>query len=285
MKYADGMAKLPGGQFVMGSDRHYPEERPARPVEVGPFRIDRHLVTNVAFARFVTATGYVTIAERPIEPNEYPHVHPAVLEPGSTVFKQTSAASHRDRWWHYVPGAHWRRPDGDSAAQPCHPVVHIAYPDALAYAAWVGKVLPAEAEWEYAACGGNSEFAWGDELTPDGVHMANLWQGYFPSENLAEDGYTNTSPVGSFPPNAHGIFDMIGNVWEWTADRYFPPANRRPCCGPNAQGFDGVQHVIKGGSHLCAPNYCRRYRPAARQGQSIDTGTSHLGFRCLVRIR
>ena len=283
MKLDADTVALPGGRFIMGSDRHYPEERPARPAEVGPFRIDRTPVTTAAFACFVSATGYITVAETAPDPRNYPHANPALLTPGSTVFRPNLAARHWGDWWDFTPGAQWRTPDGQAQAEPDHPAVHIAYPDALAYATWAGKSLPTEIEWEYAAHGGHAEYAWGHKLTPDGVHMANIWQGRFPAENLVEDGYLGTSPVARFPPNAYGLFDMIGNVWEWTKDPYHLPDAPRPCCGIGAGNLSSRKHVIKGGSHLCAPNYCRRYRPAARQPQTIDTGTSHLGFRCVVR--
>ena len=274
---------LSGGSFIAGSDHHYPEERPARPVRVGPFRIAPGPVTNREFAAFVAATGYRTVAEQPPEPADYPGAHPASLEPGSLVFTPpTPGARLRGwgDWWRFVPGAHWRLPDGANPyAGPDHPVVHIAHADAEAYAAWSGGRLPTEAEWEYAAWGGRSgsEYAWGNEFAPNGVHMANTWQGEFPWDNAAADGWTGTSPSGSYPANGFGLVDMVGNVWEWTADPWREPGMRRSCCAP---GNGIVRRVIKGGSHLCAPNYCRRYRPAARQGQAVDSGTSHLGFRC-----
>jgi formylglycine-generating enzyme required for sulfatase activity len=229
-----------------------------------------------------------------------------MLKPGSLVFTPSHPVDLRDwsQWWRFEFGADWRHPfgRGKPRALPDHPVVHIAYQDAEAYANWAGKELPAEAEWEFAAQGGldGAEFAWGDELTPGGRHMANTWQGAFPRENLATDGYPRTSPVTAFPPNAYGVQDMIGNVWEWTADWFSPRHTAdasKPCCipenprgGPQAGSCDPCQpssriprKVVKGGSHLCAPNYCRRYRPAGRHAQQIDSGMGHIGFRCVVR--
>jgi formylglycine-generating enzyme len=303
------MVPIPGGQFSMGSDRHYPEEAPAHRVKVTPFRIDRTPVTNAQFRRFVEATGYVTVAEVPPDPKDYPGALPHMLKPGSLVFTPPGHVTDlRDwsQWWRFESGADWRHPLGRGPqrpkAQDNHPVVHIAFRDAEAYATWAGKQLPTEAEWEFAARGGldGAEFAWGDELTPGGRHMANIWQGIFPLQNLAEDGYARTSPVSAFPPNAYGLYDMIGNVWEWTADWFSQRHTADPqkaCCipenprgGPQAASHDPrtpsiriPRKVVKGGSHLCAPNYCRRYRPAARHAQPIDTGMSHVGFRCILR--
>jgi len=213
----------------MGSDRHYPEEAPAHQVSVGGFWIDRHTVTNAEFARFVHKTGHVTVAERPPDPADYPGARPELLVPASTVFRSTPDRvdlADRYNWWAYVPGAGWR-PQGPGSTvrnKPDHPVVHLAWADVGAYAAWAGKQLPTEAEWEFAARGGleGAEFAWGDELTPDGRWMANTWQGEFPVENLGLDGHAGTAPVGRFPPNGYGLLDMIGNVWEWTTDWYSP---------------------------------------------------------------
>jgi len=302
------MVAIQGGTFLMGSDQHYPEEAPAHRLTVSPFLIDRTPVTNRQFRQFVEATGYVTVAEKAPDPKDYPGALPHMLKPGSLVFTPPRhAVDLRDwsQWWRFTFGACWHRPYGgrqSGRGLGDHPVVHIALQDAEAYAAWSGKELPTEAEWEYAARGGidGTEFAWGDELTPGGRHMANTWQGQFPRENLAADGYTRTSPVGAFPPNGYGLFDMIGNVWEWTADWFsarHAPAS--PCCIPTnprssreADSYDGCdpvnrisRKVVKGGSHLCAPNYCRRYRPAARHAQPIDTGMSHVGFRCVIRAQ
>lgn len=303
-----GMVWLPGGTFRMGSDAHYPEEAPAHRARVGGFWIDRHQVTNRQFAEFVRRTGHVTVAETAPDPAEYPGADPSLLVPASVVFvRPPRRVDLRDvrNWWQLLPGADWRRPYGpgsDLRGLDDHPVVHVAWADVAAYAAWAGGDLPTEAEWEYAASGGATEpaeYAWGDELTPGGRHLANVWQGEFPVLNLAADGYETTAPVGSFPPNAFGLHDMIGNVWEWTSDWYGPhgTAGRDACCAPvNPRGggeqasYDPAtpavripRRVMKGGSFLCAPNYCRRYRPAARMPQAVDTSTCHLGFRLVVR--
>jgi sulfatase modifying factor 1 len=297
---AKEMAWIPGGTFRMGSDDHYPEEAPAHDAEVDGFWIDRHPVTNLEFKRFVKATGHVTSAERAPDPADYPDAKPELLVPASVVFRPTTGPvdlTDHYNWWTYIPGADWRHPEGPESSlrgRERHPVVHMAHEDAEAYARWAGKELPTETEWEYAARGGldGAEYAWGDELTPKGRHMTNAWQGEFPWQNLLNDGYERTSPVGSFPANGYGLVDMTGNVWEWTSDWYAGYGNGdSPCCGANLREGSlspedpaGIpRKVMKGGSHLCAPNYCRRYRPAARMAQPIDTSTSHLGFRCIVR--
>jgi sulfatase modifying factor 1 len=302
------MSWIPGGTFRMGSADFYPEERPVHRVTVDGFWMDRHPVTVETFRRFVKATGYVTVAERPLDPADYPEADAALLVPGSLVFfRPAGPVSLRDyrNWWSYVPGANWRHPRGpsrDDRGRERHPVTHVVYEDAAAYAAWAGKELPTEAEWEYAARGGldGAVFAWGDEFAPGGRMMANTWQGEFPWQNLLTDGYEGTSPAGSFPANGYGLYDMTGNVWEWTGDSFSPrhPADAaHACCIPRnprvttshqvrpatEPGSDFPRRVIKGGSHLCAPNYCLRYRPAARQAQAVDSATSHLGFRCVVR--
>jgi sulfatase modifying factor 1 len=286
----------------MGSDDHYPEEAPAHDAEVEGFWIDRHPVTNLEFTRFVKATGHVTSAERAPDPADYPDAKPELLVPASVVFQPTTGPvdlSDHYNWWTYIPGADWRHPEGPESTlhgRERHPVVHIAYEDAEAYARWAGKGLPSEAEWEYAARGGldAAEFAWGNEFTPKGRHMTNTWQGEFPWQNLLSDGYERTSPVGSFPANGYGLVDMTGNVWEWTSDWFAGYGNGdSPCCGTEARQAsldpedpaEIPRKVMKGGSHLCAPNYCRRYRPAARMAQPVDTSTSHLGFRCIVRAK
>jgi formylglycine-generating enzyme len=290
----DSMIWIPGGRFVIGSNKFYREERPARMESVGGFWIDAHPVTNAEFCRFVRATGYLTTAERYPDPASYPDADPALLVPGSSVFtKPASPVGLRDyrQWWAYVPGASWRRPEGPQSnveARLDHPVVHISFEDATAYAAWAGKALPTEPEWEFAARGGldDATYAWGEEFSPQGRVMANTWQGRFPFENLAEDGFEGTSPVGAFPANAFGLYDMIGNVWEWTASAYELPraAGEKPsCCQAKERDDHAASRVVKGGSHLCAPNYCFRYRPAARQGQTPDTSTTHIGFRCVRR--
>ncbi|WP_111647296.1 formylglycine-generating enzyme family protein [Actinoplanes lutulentus] len=300
------MIWIPGGTFQMGSDGHYPEEAPVHTVSVDGFWIDRTTVTNRQFGRFVAKTGYVTEAERSPDPADYPGARPELLVPASTVFV---APAHRVdmsnpyNWWTYVPGADWRHPQGPGSSikkRPDHPVVHVTWADVQAYARWAGKQLPSEAEWEFAARGGldGAPYAWGDTFNPDGRWMANTWQGEFPYLNTMDDGHRGTAPVGSFPPNGYGLLDMIGNVWEWTDDWY--QAHRVPshaCCAvdnprggdraashdPSTPGVSIARKVMKGGSHLCSPNYCRRYRPAARMPQPVDTATSHLGFRCIVR--
>ncbi|MBX3159057.1 MAG: formylglycine-generating enzyme family protein [Deltaproteobacteria bacterium] len=300
------MVRIPRGTFAMGSDRHYPEEAPAHEVTVDAFWIDACPVTNAQFRAFVAATRYVTSAEKPADPKRYPGALPTLLAPSSVVFCKTPGpVDLRDpyAWWAYVAGADWRHPRGpDSSIDGLddHPVVHVAYEDARAYARWAGAELPSEAEWEYAARGGldGADYCWGDELAPGGAAMANVWQGRFPFENLVEDGHEWTSPVGAFPANGYGLHDMAGNVWEWTTDFYQDHrAIAGACCGlTNPRGgtrdasYDRrmpsikiARRVMKGGSYLCAENYCRRYRPAARMAQTVDTSTCHLGFRCIVR--
>ena len=306
-RYA-GMERIPGGTFRMGSDRHYADEAPVHRVTVDAFWIDRVPVTNREFRKFVRATGYVTFAEIVPDPNDYPGALPHMLRAGSLVFNPPKHAVDTDnwsQWWTFKFGANWKRPYGPRSSLgglDDHPVVHVAYKDALAYAKWAGKDLPTEAEWEFAARGGldGAEFAWGDDLTPDRKQMANTWQGAFPHQNLKLDGYERTSPVTAFPPNGYGVYDMIGNVWEWTTDWYSTKHEAdapKACCIPeNPRGgreeasYDSCmpniripRKVLKGGSHLCAPNYCRRYRPAARHPEPVDTSTSHVGFRCVVR--
>jgi formylglycine-generating enzyme len=288
------MIWVPGGSFLMGSDRFYREERPTRSVSVSGFWMDTHPVTNAEFGQFVRATGYATLAERSPDPAAYRNADPSLLVPGSLVFRKPDRpVDLRDyrAWWEYLPGADWRHPEGPCSSlegRGDHPVVHVAYEDACAYAAWAGKELPTEPEWEFAARGGlhGATYAWGDLLAPDGRPMANTWQGRFPWENLCEDGYEGTSPVGAFPANGYGLHDMIGNVWEWTASLFAPHGaehRAKSCCNPSGPGVALPRRVVKGGSHLCAPNYCLRYRPAARQGEQVDTSTCHIGFRCIVR--
>jgi len=282
-----GMVRVPGGAFLQGSDEFYPEERPVRRVQVDGFWIDPHPVTVAEFRRFVKATGYVTVAERPPSAADYPDADPALLVPGSLVFQRPRARVALDDhrvWWAYVPGAQWRRPEGpasDVYTRARHPVTHVAHADAEAFAVWAGRTLPTEAEWEYAARGGleGARFAWGEEEFPDGRVMANTWHGEFPWQNLGGEG--RTSQVGAFPPNGYGLYDMTGNVWEWTCDRFDTAESERCCGGSSRERYP--RNVIKGGSHLCAPNYCLRYRPAARQGETIETSTSHIGFRCVLR--
>jgi formylglycine-generating enzyme required for sulfatase activity len=310
-----GMVWIPGGTFRMGSDRHYPEEAPAHEIAVDGFWIDATPVTNAQFRAFVAATGHVTWAEIAPTAEDYPGAKPGMLKAGGLVFtppKRTVDLGDFSQWWRFTFGATWRRPYGKGShigGLDDHPVVQVAFSDAEAYAAWAGKQLPREAEWEFAARGGldGAEFAWGADFTPGGRHMANTWQGNFPLENLLADGWARTAPVRAFPPNGYGVHDMIGNVWEWTTDWYSPRHQTghetgheldagEDCCVPHnprgaamEQSHDSrdrlriARKVLKGGSHLCAPNYCRRYRPAARHAEPVDTSTSHVGFRCIVR--
>lgn len=308
-KWASGqssMVWIPGGEFLMGSDNHYPEETPAHRVKVDGFWMDKCTVTNRDFQAFVDATGYVTVAERPADPKNYPGAKPELLSPSSIVFKKAQAPvdiGNHYNWWVYVKGANWRHPRGPASSISKlmdHPVVNVTFADAETFATWAGKNLPTEAEWEFAARGGfdGAEYVWGDEFTPGGRHMANYWQGEFPWQNKCSDGFEWTAPVASFAANGYGLYDMAGNVWEWTADWYQEHgAIQSSCCTlDNPRGakvdesYDSRQpqikiprKVMKGSSFLCAPNYCRRYRPAARMAQEVDASTCHLGFRCVVR--
>jgi formylglycine-generating enzyme len=303
------MVWVPGGTFLMGSEGFYPEEHPVHPVAVDGFWMDQHPVTVAEFQRFADETGHFTVAERAPDPADYPDADPSLLVPGSLVFRRPTGPVPLDdvrNWWAWVPGACWRHPHGpgtDVRGRERHPVVHIGYADAYAYAAWAGKELPTEAEWEFAARGGldGALYPWGDEFAPRGRLMANTWQGEFPWQNLGKGRFGGTtSPVESFRPNGYGLYDVVGNVWEWTSDYFTPnhqdsahglcclPRNSRVTTPEQGHGQPGEhipRRVIKGGSHLCSPSYCFRYRPAARQGEAVDTSTCHIGLRCVVRGR
>lgn len=302
------LIEIPGGEFVMGSDTEQPEEAPAHRVSIDDFSIEVHPVTNDQFAAFVTATGYRTVAERPLDPADYPGAPAANLAAGSLVFTPTRGPidlRHMSQWWTWTPGASWRHPEGPGSSVDSrhdHPVVHVAFEDAHAYADWADRELPTEAEWERAARGGvdGRSFTWGDEARPGGLRLAKYFEGAFPWRNTASDGHERTAPVATYPPNDYGLLDMAGNVWEWTTDWYtsgYSADAEKPCCvpsnprgpsmkasyDPNQPQFKIPRRVIKGGSFLCADEYCQRYRPAARRPQMIDTGMSHVGFRCIVR--
>ncbi|HVK34496.1 MAG TPA: formylglycine-generating enzyme family protein [Microlunatus sp.] len=294
------MCWIPGGEFAMGSTGFYPEEQPVRREQVQGFWLDEHPVTVAEFRRFVKATGHRTTAETAPSAEDFPDADPAQLVPGSLVFRPTTGPVRLDdytQWWAWTPGADWRHPEGPGSTvngRDRHPVTHVSLFDARAYAAWAGKELPSEAEWEYAARGGldGARFAWGDEELIHHRRQANSWQGEFPWQNLLDDGFAGTSPVGSFPASPYGLLDITGNVWEWTVDPWttghaVSDDSAPSCCAPAAPASPTAEpyprRVVKGGSHLCAPNYCLRYRPAARQGQTEDTSTGHLGFRCLLR--
>lgn len=295
------MVHIPDSEFLMGSDLHLPEERPAHRVRLPAFWIDARAVTNRQFRDFVAATGFVTVAERPVDVADYPAVNSGTVPAGSGVFRQPDRpVSLEDpmQWWTYLAGASWRHPQGPDSSidgMDDHPVVHVTFEDAASYAAWAGKALPTEAQWECAARGGleGATYSWGDEFAPGGRLMANVWRGEFPWLNT-RDRSPGTMPVGSFPPNGYGIYDMAGNTWDWTRDLYRPRhgAGSHGCCAPRDPAGPGTSsltlsarfpmRVLKGGSYLCAENYCFRYRPAARIGQTIDTSTSHVGFRCVA---
>lgn len=287
------LLELHGGTFRMGSTAFYPEEAPVHTASVAPLAVERHPVTNAQFAEFVADTGYVTVAERPLDAAQYPGVPAADLAPGALVFRRAEGPVDLGdwrRWWDWAPGACWRHPFGPDGAvgAPDHPVVQISYVDAAAYAEWAGRRLPTEAEWEYAARGGaTTAYAWGDEVAPDGRLMANTWQGAFPYRNDGALGWQGTSPVGAFPANAFGLLDMIGNVWEWTTTPYsvhHRVGEVKGCCTPPRDPDPTAMQTLKGGSHLCAPEYCHRYRPAARSSQSQDSAATHIGFRCVVSL-
>lgn len=291
------MVRIPGGTFRMGSADFYPDEQPVHEREMPSFLLDRYEVTNEDYAVFVETTGYVTVAERPLSATEFPQLSADELLPGAMVFTPTDGPvdlRNWRNWWRWQTGASWRHPLGPGSSiadRPTHPVVHVAYPDALAYAEWAGGRLPSEAEHEYASRGGldGAKFAWGDEPYPEGVPQANSWIGHFPYDN---QGWGGTAPVGSYAPNGFGLYDMTGNVWEWTTDYYTPrhirlsdspvdPGRRMNLLATASAepGFEIPRRVLKGGSHLCSPDYCLRFRPAARSPQAEDTGMSHIGFR------
>jgi sulfatase modifying factor 1 len=296
-----GMALIRGGAFQMGARAMRPEEGPARTTRVGSFWIARTEVTNADFARFVKATGYVTLAERPLDPKAYPQLSGDQLKPSGIVFAGSDHAAGPDpsQWWRVVPGANWRHPQGPGSSivgRDSLPVVQVGWDDAMAYARWLGRDLPTEAEWEYAAQGGKgaTRFVWGDEPLNDAKPQANVWQGIFPVLDSGADGYkAKAAPVGCFAPNGYGLYDMAGNVWEWAKDWYRPNLDAAGADNPSGPSqtvaFDpgdpgARKHVIKGGSFLCSPNYCYRYRPAAREPGPTDTGENHIGFRTVLRI-
>lgn len=303
----EGMVWIPGGEFSMGAED--PEMRDARPfhrVALDGFWMDRTEVTNEEFMRFAEATGYVTVAERKPDPKDFPGAPPENLVPGAVVFTPPETKvplNNHYVWWSYVKGANWRHPEGpesDLKGKERHPVVHIAYQDAEAYAKWAGKRLPTEAEFEFAARGGldRKRFAWGDEFKPGGKFQANSFQGHFPDQNTGADGFVGSAPVGTFTPNGFGLFDMAGNVWEWTADWYRAdyyqtlaatrqvarnPQGPSDSLDPSEPGL--AKRVQKGGSFLCTDEYCARYMPGGRGKGEPDTGTNHLGFRCVRAAR
>jgi formylglycine-generating enzyme len=307
-KAPEGMVWIPGGEFTMGTDDpdSMPDERPAHRVKLDGFFMDKTAVTNAQFQAFVEATGYVTVAERKPDweeikkqvPPGTPKPDESVMVPGALVYtppKHPVPLDNMAGWWKWTPGASWKSPEGPGSTlkgRENHPVVQIAWDDAVAYAKWAGKTLPSEAQWEYASRGGleNKRFSWGNEFMPGGKYMANTYQGQFPVKDSGEDGFTTVAPVGSFPANGYGLYDMAGNVWNWCQD-YYLEENHAMCkamgCMENPTGPAGTRdtgaprHVIKGGSFLCNVNYCESYRPSARRGTPSDTGSAHVGFRCV----
>lgn len=290
------MAWIPAGKFTMGANDGQPDEQPIHDVKIRGFWIDRYEVTNEQFAKFVETTGYVTTAEKDPDPAQFPGAPVENLVPGSVVFTppaRVETLNDHMQWWKYVKGANWRHPEGPDSnliGRERHPVVHVSYFDCEAYAKWAGKRLPTEAEWEYAARGGLEQniYPWGRERFKGGMWLMNIWQGQFPTENLAQDGFKTTAPVGSYPPNAYGLYDMAGNVWEWVSDWYRPdyyahsprdnPQGPADSVDPDEPGV--AKRVGRGGSYLCSDMYCKGYRTSARQKTSPDTGLSHTGFRC-----
>jgi sulfatase modifying factor 1 len=311
-KAQPGTVWIQEGTFLMGTNdkESFPNERPAHLVQVQGFWMDEHDVTNAEFSKFVEATGYVTTAERKVDweelkkevPPGTPKPDDSALAAGALVFTPTAGPvplNDLSAWWRWVHGANWRHPEGPDSSilgKENHPVVQVSWLDAVAYAQWAGKRLPTEAEWEFAARGGleSKRYVWGDEFKPGGKHMANTWQGIFPVTNTAEDGFVGTSPVGSFPANGYGLYDMAGNVWQWCSDWYrvdtnMEAATKNVCRDPRGptESYDpgdpyAPKRVVKGGSFLCNPSYCESYRPSARRGTSPDTGSSHTGFRCVI---
>jgi formylglycine-generating enzyme required for sulfatase activity len=313
------MVWIAGGEFSMGTDdpTHevcggpdtMPDARPIHRVAVDGFWMDTTEVTNEQFETFIAATRYVTVAERPLRAEDFPGAAPELLKPGSVVFTPPSTKvplNNYLRWWSYVPGANWRHPEGPESTivgREQHPVVHIAYEDAENYARWAGKRLPTEAEWEFAARGGRAgeRYPWGKDLQPEGRWLANIWEGEFPHHNTLADGFRATAPVGSFPPNGYGLQDVAGNVWEWCSDWYRPDGYERDVAaakdgvsrnprGPHREdSFDpqeaGVpKRVQRGGSFLCTDQYCTRYMTGSRGKGAVDTGSNHLGFRCVKDV-
>lgn len=291
------MVLIEGGAFQMGSS-NFPDAQPIHEVEVSSFYIDEHEVTNAQFQAFIDATGYVTVAERPLDPEEFPGADPAMLVPGSAVFaapKEVQGLDNYIQWWQYIPGANWKHPEGPDSSiegKESHPVTQLAYQDAEAYAKWVGKRLPTEAEWEYAAKGGmhtDETYYWGNEKKEGGKWLANIYQGDFPSNNTKEDGFETTAPVKSFPPNAYGLYDMEGNVWEWCADFYRPDYySNSPKVNPKGptdshdpQEPRLIKRVQRGGSFLCNDQYCERYKAGSRGKGEINSPTNNVGFRCV----
>ena len=303
------MVLIPGGTFTMGgrSDQAYPDEFPQHKVSIDPFYMDLHEVSNAEFDQFITATGYVTVAEKDIDWEEIkvqlpvgtPKPADAILKAGSLVFKETSGPvdlMDYSQWWHWTIGAHWRQPEGPGSTiegRMDHPVVHVAYEDAHAYARWAGKRLPTEAEWEWAASGGTMDkYPWGNDPIEIATDKANFWQGIFPYKNLLQDGYFGTSPVGSFPSNGYGLYDMAGNVWEWCQDKYDVASyaidkSKGIINNPNGSNQYNdprepyaPKHIIRGGSFLCNESYCSGYRVSRRMSTSKDSGSNHTGFRC-----